>query len=82
MIKLLGMPKARARECLLLPAVLTRSGVLVLILAFTLVLTRWGYDAQTCLLLLSGVSVAALRLGQGLLRPLPSRGGLFSLRSV
>lgn len=82
MIRILGMPRPGTHACLSLPALLARACVFVLILAFTLVLTWWGYDAQSCLMLLSGVSVAALRVGQSLLRPLPGSRHRASLRTI
>ncbi|MFE2754020.1 hypothetical protein ACFXGA_18680 [Actinosynnema sp. NPDC059335] len=60
----------RPLSCLPLPAVLVRSGVLVIVYVFLLVLLRAGYDALTSLSLVSGLSLVAVRTGHGLSRPL------------
>ena len=55
--------------CLPLPTVLVRAGVLVVVLVFVLVLLRWGHDVVSCLALVAGLSVVAVRTGQGISRP-------------
>ncbi|MEV0679260.1 hypothetical protein AB0I60_22330 [Actinosynnema sp. NPDC050436] len=51
-----------------MPALLVRATVVVVVYVFVLVLLRWGYDTQTALLLVSVLSVVAVRTGHGLLR--------------
>ena len=50
--------------CVPWPALLVRIGVVVLVLVFVLVLLRWGYDPQTCLLLVSGAVMAAVHVSE------------------
>jgi hypothetical protein len=65
----LGLRVRRPLECLPLPALLLRAGLFVVIMLFVLVLTRWGYDARTCLLLAAGAGMIAIQVEQGVARP-------------
>jgi hypothetical protein len=58
----------RSLECLSLPAVLLRAGVFALVLAFVLLLVRWGHSVETCLVLLAGSGMAAVQVATGMSR--------------
>jgi len=51
-------------DCVPLPLVLARLGVLVAVLVFVVVLLRLGYDPRTCLVLVSGAGLVASQLGR------------------
>ncbi|ROP35371.1 hypothetical protein [Saccharothrix texasensis] len=56
-------------SCLPLPAVFVRAVVLVVVYVFVLVLLRWGYDTNITLMLVSVLSLVAVRTGHSLLSP-------------
>jgi hypothetical protein len=55
----------RPLACLPLPAVLLRTMALALVLAFVLLLLRWGYSVETCLILVTGSGLMAIRISIG-----------------
>jgi hypothetical protein len=58
--------------CLPLPAVWVRAIVLALIMVFVLLLLRWGYGVETCLILVTGTGLLAIQLTAGVPRAEPS----------
>ncbi|HEX6344582.1 hypothetical protein [Umezawaea sp.] len=65
-----SLPVGRGSSpCTPMPAVLVRTGVLVLVFVVVLVLLRWGYDVPTALALVSGVGLVGVRMGYGVSRP-------------